>query len=254
MYLDENDRIGGRRPVKKNTWFLKNLAVVTLISTATAGLIIVFDNPDTVFSGPLTPLNKFVVKRESKPSAEPAYEQRYYYPSPEHIAAIKANTEKHNQLMRERERERQRQSVYLQATSPARKDTGSPEQSKEARQTVFNENNYQPTGAINTVKMQTPRYNQYQQSARSNSSNRETVTRNHEVYWHWPSVQNNRKGERGYFYYKEVNGKIDTRPICSNFKKGSLIYRDCRKAAKKYFNDNCSTHNRAACTASNMAP
>ena len=240
MKLNENDRIGGKRSTKNNGWSLKAFALFTLVSTASAGLFIALSNPNTVFSGPLTPLNKYVVKKDEVvhvPSFLPLEEPEPYIP-PSRTISHAATQELLN-------------SVHA---SSIQEEQPKPEQ-KQEKQTVFNDDNYQPRGAINTVSMHTPQRSQYSRLEQTQSGNKKVTTTNkHSVYWHWPSVQKDRRGESGYFYYTEVNGKIDTRPICSNFKQGSLVYRDCRKAAKKHFQKKCSPHNRAACTASNMAP
>ncbi|MDY0205095.1 MAG: hypothetical protein RBR82_00565 [Pseudomonas sp.] len=68
------------------------------------------------------------------------------------------------------------------------------------------------------------------------------------IDWQWNTAKSHRSGS---FTYTQKNN-IDTEKVCSNYKIGSLIYQDCRKAAKKYFREACSSQFTAACRASTM--
>lgn len=129
-----------------------------------------------------------------------------------------------------------------------------PESTK--KQTVFNDQNYQPKGSINTIAPPPSRY--YEQGqARTNAQIREVqrsfngVSSTRTIPWSWKSEKSHRSGK---FTYVERSGRIDTPSVCANYKYGSLIYRDCRKAAKKYFKDACSSQFKAACGAADMIP
>jgi len=65
------------------------------------------------------------------------------------------------------------------------------------------------------------------------------------VVWQWKSEKEHRSGSFTYTEKKSIN----TSDVCSNYKVGSLVYRDCRKAAKKYFKDACASYYKAACAA-----
>lgn len=124
------------------------------------------------------------------------------------------------------------------------------------KQTVFNDQNYQPKGSINTIAPPPSRY--YEQGqARTNAQIRELqrsfngVKNTRSIPWSWKSQKSH---HRGTFTYVERSGRIDTPSVCANYKYGSLIYRDCRKAAKKYFKDACSSQFKAACGAADMIP
>lgn len=39
--------------------------------------------------------------------------------------------------------------------------------------------------------------------------------------------------------WKERNGEIIYETVCSNYKKGSIIYRNCRAGAQQYFREKC---------------
>lgn len=119
------------------------------------------------------------------------------------------------------------------------------------RQTVFNENNYRPRGATNITKAPTP-ITTYRQPVQQNQRFRKT----HSVPWTWQSYGSgfSKHNKYGQFTYVETERGIDTGSVCKNYKYGSLEYRDCRKAAKKWFQDQCSGNFQQACLAGNMIP
>lgn len=124
------------------------------------------------------------------------------------------------------------------------------------KQTVFNDQNYQPKGSINSIEPPPNRY--YEQGqARTNAQIREVqrsfngVNNTRSIPWSWKSQKSHHSGT---FTYVERSSRIDTTSVCANYKYGSLIYRDCRKAAKKYFKDACSSQFKAACGAADMIP
>ena len=124
------------------------------------------------------------------------------------------------------------------------------------KQTVFNDNNYQPRGSVNSIAPPPSRY--YDQGqARTNAQVREInrsfngtrTTRS--ARWSWKSEKSYRSGT---FTYIETDRGIETHSVCGNYKSGSFDYRDCRKAAKKWFQDRCSSEFRFACAAGEMTP
>lgn len=124
------------------------------------------------------------------------------------------------------------------------------------KQTVFNDENYQPLGSVNSMVPPPSKYydaGEERSKAQVNevyrSFNTPVTTRT--IPWQWKSEKSYRKGT---FTYKERNGKIDTNAVCLNYKYGSFEYRDCRKAAKRYFQNACSSEFKAACAASEMIP
>lgn len=124
------------------------------------------------------------------------------------------------------------------------------------KQTVFNDSNYQPSGSVNSIA---PPPNRYYDSgqARTNAQVQEInrsfsgVTTKRTVPWQWKSQKSHRSGK---FTYSQTDRGIDTNGVCSNYKHGSFEYRDCRKAAKRYFQNACSNEFRAACNAGEMIP
>lgn len=124
------------------------------------------------------------------------------------------------------------------------------------KQRVFNDENYQPRGAYNSLPPP-PAESFYR---RSPATGKPVASKAFKVNWTWNShsFSNQRKtrkpSSKGVFHYQLVNNRIDTSSVCNNYPTGSLLYRDCRKAAKKYFNDQCSSKFAAACVAAGMTP
>ena len=119
------------------------------------------------------------------------------------------------------------------------------------KQTVFNDQNYVPKGAVNSIPPPT-------MTSRAKPQTRKAPTRYREwAPWYWDSVQSGRGGRKtrtsGRFAYDVIGSRIDTSSVCSNEKAGSLRYRDCRKGAKRFFQENCS-RNQMFCLAGEMAP
>ena len=119
------------------------------------------------------------------------------------------------------------------------------------KQTVFNDQNYVPKGAVNSIPPPT-------MTSRAKPQTRKEQIRYREwAPWYWDSVQSGRGGRKtrtsGRFAYDVIGSRIDTNSVCSNEKAGSLRYRDCRKGAKRFFQENCS-RNQMFCSAGEMAP
>lgn len=130
---------------------------------------------------------------------------------------------------------------------------------------VFNEQNYQPKGAHNSL----PAPRRSTASKPANKPRQSKPGKPIEVRWQWDShsFSNNqparkkrsrqtgsRHGHSGLFYYQIHGQQIATAPICNNYSPGSFIYRDCRKAARRYFQQECKAGARVACSAANMRP
>lgn len=123
-----------------------------------------------------------------------------------------------------------------------------PENSQE-RQTVFNDQNYRPRTDINTMESVRP----VQYAANTRSQNSQAVRKNNYDHWTWTYA--NRDKNRIRIEWETVNGWIDTTTVCHQERKGSIEYRDCRKAAKEYFAHRCKTENRKAfCHAQSFNP
>lgn len=129
-------------------------------------------------------------------------------------------------------------------------------ENKRKKQTVFNDQNYQQQGSINSIKPPPSRYyaTKEAQSKAQVSKIYRSITppvEKRTIPWQWKSEKTYRSGT---FTYTQRSGKIATHTICRNYKYGSFEYRDCRKAAKKYFKNACSSEFKAACAAGDMIP
>ena len=116
----------------------------------------------------------------------------------------------------------------------------------ELRQTSFNDQNYTPRLDVNTMAAPPAIY--YAASKKSGAE--KEVRKNNYSYWNW--IGADRKKTRIRIEWETINGWIEYDTVCHNHRKGSIIYRDCRKAAKEYFVHRCRTESRKAfCRAEN---
>ncbi len=121
------------------------------------------------------------------------------------------------------------------------------------RQTEFNDDNYQPRGAINI----TPGIKTKKTQRKPAKTAKPGPLRSVKWQWEGAGFSSKRKSQSksaGVFYYQIRNRSINTSSLCDNYTAGSLIYRDCRKAAKRYFNEQCSSQFPEACGAAGMTP
>lgn len=111
----------------------------------------------------------------------------------------------------------------------------SQQKKQQPKQTVFNDNNYTPKGAVNVVSTEGIR----QSSAYQNSGQQESQTRQKTVDHEWHVI----KAWSGEWSYRAtwtaINNRIDSSTVCSNHKRGSIEYRECRKGAKQFFREQC---------------
>lgn len=102
-------------------------------------------------------------------------------------------------------------------------------------QTKFNDQNYQPRGAVNTIA---PPPRQY---ASTSQPPKRTTRRNIEHAGEW--IDKWSGGARYFAKWKVINNYIDNGSVCENHGRGSIDYRECRKGAKQYFRDECKDWN-----------
>lgn len=117
------------------------------------------------------------------------------------------------------------------------------------RQTEFSDRNYQSSRQVNisapvTPASSTPSRAKPERNRRVIQSNSEKVK--------WIS---GRGAETEYrMYYEYDSTQITFATVCSNYRKGSIDYRNCRKAAKRWFGKRCNSSSgsgRMYCHASN---
>lgn len=121
----------------------------------------------------------------------------------------------------------------------------------ERRQTSFNDSNYTPRPVANTMQPPPARY--YAASSTSRTQKRSVTRESHLSNWSWENGHDKRRIS-GQFEWTVVNGQIDYNSVCQNYKRGSLVYRDCRKGAKVAFKRMCSRYEPACAAANNYLP
>lgn len=119
------------------------------------------------------------------------------------------------------------------------------------RQTVFNDRNYTPKGAVNSVAPPAQRHYNNSPVRRTQQPPQQRV-----APWKWETFASGgrKKWESGHFTYMVQAGRVDTGSVCKNEKYGSFRYRDCRKGAKAYFTQRCRSGDKIACSGQNMTP
>lgn len=117
------------------------------------------------------------------------------------------------------------------------------------RQTEFSDRNYQPSRQVNISAPVTPASRA--PSTTKPERNRRVIQSGSEKL-KWTS---GRGAETEYRMYYEYDSKqITFATVCSNYRKGSIDYRNCRKAAKRWFSTRCNDSSRSGrmyCHASN---
>ncbi len=104
-----------------------------------------------------------------------------------------------------------------------------------ARQTSFNDNNYAPKQPASSYTP--PTIHQRGASPAANERRSRTVDREHSARW----IKSWSGGTNYLAEWMAVNNYIDGRTVCANHRRGSIDYRECRKAAKQHFNEECRT-------------
>jgi len=119
------------------------------------------------------------------------------------------------------------------------------------RQTSFNDGNYTPRPVANTMQPPPARY--YAASSTNSTQKRSVSRQTHLSNWSWEKGHNKQRIS-GQFEWTVVNGKIDYNSVCQNYKRGSLVYRDCRKGAKVAFKGMCGRYTPACAAENNFMP
>lgn len=108
------------------------------------------------------------------------------------------------------------------------------------RQTEFSDRNYQPSRQINTSAPALPATTRIQRPSAERNSQR---THHNTESIKWTSGRGTETLYRVYYEYD--NTRITFASVCSNYRKGSIDYRNCRKAAKQWFGERCNTSHSA---------
>ena len=106
------------------------------------------------------------------------------------------------------------------------------------RQNNFNDGNYTPQGARNNLGSdpirQTQTYQQSTQSQGTTTSHLSGSERTRIRQWSGPTWYEAR--------WTYSSNRIDGRSVCTNQGRGTVEYRECRKAAKQHFKDQCKSY------------
>ena len=101
-----------------------------------------------------------------------------------------------------------------------------------ARQTVFNDDNYTPREIVNRLppaqKIERPQARRVNQGISG---------RKHPVYVRWTDARGNLHRWTTHLDYK--NSEIDVMSMCSNLRRGSIEYRNCRKGGNDWLKGKC---------------
>lgn len=107
-------------------------------------------------------------------------------------------------------------------------------QQSQPKQTVYNDSNYKPQKPANTY---TPPASHRVVSAPQQTQQRQTNQANRERTSKWIKSWNG--GTNYLAEWLSVNNYIDGSSVCANHRRGSIDFRECRKAAKQYFHEQC---------------
>lgn len=114
------------------------------------------------------------------------------------------------------------------------------------RQTEFSDRNYQPSRQINTSAPVRP------SAARSSPARESRIIQSRSEKVKWISARGTEQEYRVYYEYDGTH--VIFASVCSNYRKGSIDYRNCRKAARQWFGARCnnsSSAGRMYCQADN---
>lgn len=106
---------------------------------------------------------------------------------------------------------------------------------QQPKQTVFNDSNYIPKGAVNVVSTEGIRQSSAYRNNRERVSQARQRTVDHE--WHWIRAWSGGASYKA--KWTAIDNRIDGSTVCSNHKRGSIEYRECRKGAKQFFREQC---------------
>jgi len=103
-------------------------------------------------------------------------------------------------------------------------------------QNAFSDKNYTPKQPASTY---TPPATHRIAQAPQQTQQRQTrqVNREHTSKW----IKSWNGGTNYLAEWLSVNNYIDSTSVCANHRRGSIDYRECRKAAKQHFHDQCRT-------------
>jgi len=105
------------------------------------------------------------------------------------------------------------------------------------KQTDFNDDNYTPKPLTNIVMPP---------AESSAPPSRQTQYNHTHIHKTAVWIEGWGNGKRYLAKWTAINNRIDGRSVCANHGRGSVDYRDCRKAAKQHFKNECRAMERVA--------
>lgn len=102
------------------------------------------------------------------------------------------------------------------------------------KQTDFNDSNYVPRQPQNIVSTEALRNSQAYKRQSSEPATK-SVQVEHDAKW----IEKWSGGGSYLAEWTSINNRIDSTTVCSNHKRGSIDYRECRKGAKQFFKEQC---------------
>ena len=115
----------------------------------------------------------------------------------------------------------------LEWTHPVDRSVSAPTQN------VFNDHNYVPKASVNTYASAAVR--RATASPANAAEKVRSVKRERAAEW----IRSWNGGTRYWAAWEVVGNYIEGSSVCANHKRGSIDYRECRKAAKQHFNEQC---------------
>ncbi|SDF74558.1 hypothetical protein [Phytopseudomonas seleniipraecipitans] len=220
MRADKDDIPDYLRPSKKQgPW--RMLAILGVGSAIFWGLVTVFTKPIVIDVAQLKQAIRF--------GGEPIFNQQPVQPQQPPAEALQGNDQ---DWIRSNEAQQ-----TIQANRELEEWSRQRAQETYERQTVFNDNNYAPKQPVNTYKAAPAPAAQQIASAERPRQQQRTVQREHTSEW----IKSWNGGTNYLAEWISVNNHIDGTTVCANHKRGSIDYRECRKAAKQHYHDECNT-------------
>ncbi|QFT22352.1 hypothetical protein FIV02_12290 [Pseudomonas sp. THAF187a] len=99
----------------------------------------------------------------------------------------------------------------------------------------FNDNNYTPKQPANTYTP--PAIQQVAATQRTEKRQTKQTIRDQTARW----IRSWNGGSKYLAEWVAINNYIDGSSVCANHRRGSIDYRECRKAAKQHFHEECKT-------------
>lgn len=220
MRAEKDDIPDYLRPSKKQgPW--RMLAILGVGSAIFWGLVTVFAKPIVIDVAQLKQAIRF--------GGEPLFSQQAAPPQQPPAEALQGNDQ---DWIRSNEAQQ-----TIQANRELEEWSRQRAQETYERQTVFNDNNYAPKQPVNTYKAAPAPAAQQIASAERPRQQQRTVQREHTSQW----IKSWNGGTNYLAEWISVNNHIDGTTVCANHKRGSIDYRECRKAAKQHYHDECKT-------------